>query len=187
VLAASCLSSVRRVSHDTGSGREARSGKRGKTVQGTLGRIVLGFLAGAISVLVAHEGTIYLLHAAGYIPGNGWSMTPAIPPWGVPRLVNNVFWGGLWGVLFALLYEWVPGGVAWLKGLIFGLCIVLVSNWTLLPLIKGQVFGQPNQVLFGGWNPQRMLIVLAILGAFGLGLGIVYRLIARGPPVKQAS
>jgi hypothetical protein len=156
-------------------------------VQGTLGRIVLGFLAGAISVLVAHEGTIYLLHAAGYIPGNGWSMTPAIPPWGVPRLVNNVFWGGLWGVLFALLYEWVPGGVAWLKGLIFGLCIVLVSNWTLLPLIKGQVFGQPNQVLFGGWNPQRMLIVLAILGAFGLGLGIVYRLIARGPPVKQAS
>jgi hypothetical protein len=158
-----------------------RGGKRGKTVQGTVGRIVLGFLAGAISVLVAHEGTIYLLHAAGYIPTNGWSMTPAIPPWGVPRLLNNVFWGGLWGVLFALLYERVPGGMAWLKGLIFGLCIVLISNWTLLPVIKGRLFGQPNQVLFGGWNPQRMLIVLAILGAFGLGLGIVYRLMARAP------
>lgn len=152
-------------------------------MQGTVERIVLGFIAGAISVIVAHEGAIYVLHAAGYIPTNGWSMTPAIPPWGVPRLVNNVFWGGLWGVLFGLLYERVPGGMAWLKGLIFGLCIVLVSNWILLPLIKGQFFGQPNQVLFGGWNPQRMLIVLAILGTFGLGLGIAYRLImliARG-------
>jgi len=78
-----------------------------------------------------------------------------------------------------MLYDWVPGGAAWLKGLIFGFCIVLISNWTLLPLIKGRLFGQPNQVLFGGFNPQRMLIVLAILGAFGLGLGILYRLIAR--------
>jgi hypothetical protein len=94
----------------------------------------------------------------------------------VPRLVNNIFWGGLWGVLFALLYDWVPGGVAWLKGLIFGLFIVVVSNWLLLPLIKGQVFGQPNQILFGGWNPQRMIIPLAIVGGFGLGLGLIYGL-----------
>jgi len=153
--------------------------KGGNAVQGIIGRVVFGFIAGAISVLVAHEGIIYLLHAADYIPTQGWSMTPAIPPWGVPRLVNNVFWGGLWGVLFALLYDWVPGGMAWLKGLIFGLCIVVVSNWTLLPLIKGQIFGQANQVLFGGFNPQRMVIVLVILGAFGIGLGIVYALIGR--------
>lgn len=145
-------------------------------MQGTLGRIVLGFVAAAISVLIVHEGIIYALNAAGYIPSRGWSMTPAIPPWGVPRLVNNIFWGGLWGVLFALVYEWVPGGWSWLKGLIYGLFIVVVSNWILLPLIKGQVFGQANQVLFGGWNPQRMLIATCIVGGFGLGLGIVYGL-----------
>jgi hypothetical protein len=106
-------------------------------------------------------------------------MTPAIPPWGVPRLINNVFWGGLWGVLFALLYDRIPGGMAWLKGLMFGLFIVVVSNFILLPLIKGQVFGQANQVLFGGWNPQRMVIVAVIVGGFGLGLGIIYGLIGR--------
>jgi hypothetical protein len=148
-------------------------------MQGILGRIVLGFIAAAISVLIVHEGIIYLLNAAGYIPGRGWSMTPAIPPWGVPRLVNNVFWGGLWGVLFALVYEWVPGGWSWLKGLIYGLFIVVVSNWVLLPLIKGQIFGLPNQVLFGGWNPQRMLIAVCIVGGFGLGLVLIYALIAR--------
>ncbi len=49
-------------------------------MQGTLGRIVLGFIAAAISVLIVHEGIIYLLNAGGYIPSRGWSMTPAIPP-----------------------------------------------------------------------------------------------------------
>jgi hypothetical protein len=140
-------------------------------------RFVLGFVAAAITVLTFHEGVIYLLGTAGYIPNRAWSMTPPIPPWGVPRLLNNVFWGGLWGVLFALIYDWLPGGLSWLKGLVYGLLIVIVSNWLLLPLIKGSVFGQPGQVLFAGWNPERMLITTAIVGSYGLGLGIIYGLI----------
>jgi hypothetical protein len=149
-------------------------------VHGAVGRIVLGFVAAAITVLVVHESIIYALATAGYIsPNRAWSMTPAVPPWGVPRLINNIFWGGLWGSLFALLYEWVPGGKSWLKGLVFGLCMVVVSNWALLPLIKGRIFGQANQDLFSGWDPQRMLITLAIIGGFGTGLGIIYGLITR--------
>jgi hypothetical protein len=145
-------------------------------MQGIVGRIVLGFVAAAISVLIVHEGIIYGLTYYGVIKGTPWGLQP-IPPWSVPRLANNVFWGGLWGVLFALVYDWIPGGMSWLKGLIFGLFIVVVSNWILLPLIKGQYFGVPNQVLFGGWNPTRMWIVAAIVGGFGLGLGIIYGLI----------
>jgi hypothetical protein len=140
---------------------------------GPIGRIVLGFIAAALSVVVVHEGIILILTQYGLIKGTAWGMQP-IPPWSVPRLVNNIFWGGLWGVLFALVYEWIPGGVAWLKGLIYGLFIVVVSNWILLPLIKGQIFGQPNQVLFSGGNGQRMFAVACILAGFGLGLGIIY-------------
>jgi hypothetical protein len=145
-------------------------------MQGAAGRIVLGFIAAAISVVLVHESIILLLTKLEVIHGSPWGMD-GIPPWGVPRLLNNIFWGGLWGVLFALVYEWIPGGMAWLKGLIFGIFIVVISNWILLPLIKGRVFGQANQVLFGGWNPQRMLIVLSIVGGFGLALGIIYRLL----------
>jgi hypothetical protein len=150
-------------------------------MQGPIGRIVLGFIAGAITVVIAHEGIIYLLGMAGYIPNRAWSMTPAIPPWGVPRLVNNIFWGALWGGLFGLIYSALPGGMSWLKGLIYGLLIVVLSNWILLPLIKGRVFGQDNQVLFSNYDPRRMLITVAIVGGFGLGLGIIYGLIARKP------
>jgi hypothetical protein len=147
-------------------------------MEGTIGRIVLGFIAAAIAVLIVHEGVIYLLTQGGLIRGTAWGMQP-IPPWGVPRLINNVFWGGLWGVLFALIYHGLPGGAGWLKGLIYGLFIVVVSNWILLPLIKGQVFGQPNQVLFGGWDPWRMLPAALIVGAFGLALGVLYDLMRR--------
>jgi hypothetical protein len=145
----------------------------GKDMQGIAGRIMLGFVAAAISVVVVHEGIILLLSHYGLIRSTAWGMQP-IPPWGVPRLVNNIFWGGLWGILFALIYDWIPGGASWLKGLIFGLCIVVVSNWIMLPLIKGRVFEQSNQVLFNGWNPQLMLAVACIVGGFGLGLGIIY-------------
>jgi hypothetical protein len=75
-----------------------------------------------------------------------------------------------------LIHERLPGGTAWRKGLIYGLLIVIFSNWLLLPLIKGQLFGQPGQVLFGGWEPRRMLATVLIVGGFGLALGIIYEL-----------
>jgi hypothetical protein len=146
------------------------------TMGGTLGRIALGFIAAAISVIVVHEAAVYALTRVGLGGGTAWGMQP-IPPWGVPRLVNNVFWGGLWGVLFALIYERVPGDKAWFKGLAYGLIIVVVSNWTLLPLIKGQVFGQPNHALFGGLNPRRMVSTTLVVGSFGLALGVLYGLL----------
>jgi len=99
-------------------------------------------------------------------------------------LANTVFWGGLWGIVFALIYNWLPGGWSWLKGLIFGLLIVLISNWTMLPLIRQYAFNYPPQPLFSGFNPQTMLAVVLIVGGFGLGLGIIYGLI--GPRDRTA-
>lgn len=145
-------------------------------MRGILIRIVLGFLAAAVAVIVVHEAIIYGLSHAGLFRGTAWGMRP-IPPWGVPRLVNSVFWGGLWGVLFALVYERLPGGMGWLKGLIYGLLIVVVGNWTLLPLVKGRILGQPDQVLFGGLDPWRMLSTILIVGGFGLTLGVIYGLV----------
>ena len=44
-------------------------------MQGTIGRIVMGFIAAAIAVVVVHEGIIYLLGAGGYLPppNRGWT------------------------------------------------------------------------------------------------------------------
>jgi hypothetical protein len=148
-------------------------------MSGILGRAVLGVLAAALSVLFAHESVVYVLNALGRVSRRAWTMTPAIPPFGVPYLLNLVFWGGLWGILFAFIHPLLPGRMMWLKGLIFGAMVVVFGGWILVPLIKGQLLGLPNQELFSAFDPQRMLNSTLIVCGYGLGLGVIYGLIAR--------
>ena len=143
-------------------------------------RLALGFIAAAVAVVVAHQVIIFLLTKAGILPAAtvAWNMKP-YGPFNVPTLVNSMFWGGLWGALFGLIHERLPGGALWLKGLVYGLLIVIVSNWTLLPLIR-RALGVTNAAqiaFFSGFDPMRMLAVLLILGGFGIGTGIIYGLL----------
>lgn len=153
-------------------------------MQGTVGRMALGFIAAAISVLIFHQGIVYLLTMYGLARGVPWNMRPlgyGPVPW-VPLIVNSVFWGGFWGAVFGLFYNVLPGGRSWLKGLIFGILVVIFSNWLFLPLIRQYLFGYPPQPLFSGFNGSNPMVLLPgflILSGFGLGLGIIYGLIAR--------
>lgn len=146
--------------------------------QTSLRHVVIGFIVGAIAVVTAHQLMLVALTAAGLIKAQAWSMA-TVPPFGVPNIVNSMFWGGLWGALFAVIWTKLPGGAMWLKGLIYGLCVVVISNWLLLPLIKGKIFGQANQLLFAGGDPKRLLAGALILGVFGLVTGLLYGLTAK--------
>ena len=153
-------------------------------MQGTLGRIVLGFIAAAISVVIIHQTIIYVLGTDGMTRSVPWSTRPlgyGPVPW-IPLIANNVFWGGLWGIVFALVYDRLPGGWSGLKGLIFGILVVIFSNWIFLPLIRQYVFTWPPQPLFAGFNGSNPTVLLPgflILAGWGLGLGIIYGLLAR--------
>src|SRR4051794_33246547 len=65
-------------------------------------RLVVGFVAGFLSVLTFQSGLIALFYAAGAVPFAPWRMTP-VPPFGVPQSLSAAFWGGLWGIAYALL------------------------------------------------------------------------------------
>lgn len=128
-------------------------------------RLSLGFLVGVVSVLIFHQGTVFLIGALGLAPTRVYQWTPN--PWGVPMLINQCFWGGLWGALFITLWDRLPRRIpGWLFGLIFGVLGPAMVNWTVLPLIRGQV-------LFGGFDPTRMLITALIGGMFGIGLALL--------------
>jgi hypothetical protein len=61
--------------------------------------------------------------------------------------------------------------------------VVIFSNWIFLPLIRQYIFSYTAQPLFAGFNgsnPMVLLPAFLILTGFGLGLGIIYGLIARG-------
>ncbi len=140
--------------------------------------LLLGFVAAAIAVVTVHQSIIHLLALYKVLPNaQAWSMRP-VAPYGVPQIVNSVFWGGLWGVLFATIWPKLPGGTLWLRGLIFGWLIAVLSNWILVPLVKGVILKMPNNFFFGGFDPLRMLATALILSGFGLTLGLVYGLMA---------
>lgn len=128
--------------------------------------LVLGFAAGVLSVLVFHQGTVWLLHMAGQVPTAPYGLRP-IPPFGVPQIVNQCFWGGLWGVLIAVLLRRlrVPD---LLFGFLFGAVALGLTNWVVLPAIKGGAF-------FAGGDPRRLAITVAIVGTFGWGVALILR------------
>ena len=134
-------------------------------------RALLGFLAGALAVLAFHQVTVALLSAAGMIPTSPYSMRP-VPPFNVPAIVNSMFWGGLWGSLFGLIADRIPGRALWLRGLVFGLLGPLLVNWFVVSPLKGQPVA-------AGFVPSRMLVGVLIAGAFGIGLALVYGALQR--------
>ena len=153
-------------------------------MQGAFGRVVLGFVTAAISVLVVHQSIVYALGTYGLVRSTPWAMQPLGygPFSAMPVLANSVFWGGLWGAVFGLSYDWLPGAWSWLKGLVFGILVVIFSNWIFLPLIRQYLFKYPPQALFSGFNGSNPMVLLPgflILAGFGLGLGIIYGLLAR--------
>lgn len=128
--------------------------------------ILLGFAAGILSVLVFHQGLVWLLHMAGQLPNGPYGLRP-IPPFGVPQIVNQCFWGGLWGILIAVLLRRlrVPD---LLFGFAFGAVALSLTNWVILPAIKGGAY-------FGGGDPRRLAITVAIAGTFGWGVALILR------------
>ena len=99
-------------------------------------RLVVGFVAGFLSVLTFQSGLIAILHAAGAIPFAPWRMTP-VPPFGVPQSLSAAFWGGLWGVAYALLEPRLSARLGWwLGGLAFGAVLPVLALWIVaLPLV----------------------------------------------------
>src|SRR5215212_63311 len=115
-------------------------------------RLVVGFVAGFLSVLTFQSALIAILYAAVAIPFAPWRMTP-VPPFGVPQSLSAAFWGGLWGVAYALLEPRLTARLGrWPGGLAFGAVPLLVLWLVALPL-KGLPVG-------GGFAPAGVLVAV---------------------------
>lgn len=145
----------------------------------TLTRLVGGFLAGALGVLIFHQGMYVLIQQVGWpLGGVPFSMVPDKAAYGMPRLFNQMFWGGLWGIVFAYLIDMLPGPNV-VRGFVFG-CVfpMLLGSWLVVALIKGTP-------IFSGAFAKGDFNILALRNgfllngvAFGIGLGLLYPFIA---------
>ncbi len=122
--------------------------------------LLLGFAAGFLAVPLGHQVMAFVHYLVGWRPTIPWDMGPnpraAFGAFGLPSMINLAFWGGVWGVLWALIEPKVPRGwLYWVVAIIFGaVCATAVSAYV-VPLIKGLPQGSISSIglmLNGAWG-----------------------------------
>ena len=128
----------------------------------------LGFIAGAVGVLIFHQVSILILHIAGVLPNAPYSLQPTAP-FGVPQFLSLAFWGGIWGIVLILIMERVRGANRlWVAFIFGGILPPLVAALVVVPL-KG---GNPADWL--EWH--HLVFGFLINAVWGLGTALAYRL-----------
>jgi hypothetical protein len=141
-----------------------------------LGRwIGVGFLSGALAVLILHQPVAALLHSLGITPRAPYAMQPT-QPFGLPQLWSLVFWGAAWGVALAAALRRLDGASLVFAAAVFGAVLPTLVAWTIVASLKGQP-------LFAGGAPKAMLVGPLVNAAWGLGAGI--GLAVFGRPLKR--
>src|SRR5215471_1824900 len=129
--------------------------------------VVIGFVAGAISVFVFHQGFILIAWRMGLLPNAPYSLEPTAPL-GVPRVISSAFWGGLWGIALALLLGRLRRADGlWVGILLGGILLPLVGILVVTPLKGGGLAWPSSTMLLRGF---------IINGVWGLGAALLYRL-----------
>lgn len=133
--------------------------------------IAAGFVAGALSVLIFHQGAVALL--------NGLELTERVPyvleptqPFGVPQLWSITFWGGVWGAAFAAAFRRFDGGQLVAASLVAGALLPTLVAWFFVAPLKGQPMA-------AGFEPMAMVFGVIVNGAWGLGTGLGLALVGR--------
>lgn len=139
--------------------------------------IILGFLAGAIATVTVHEIISAIFHNPNVWTGwprPSWNMDPAEMT-GVPQILSDMFWGGLWGSLFGLILGSRPLGSMTIRGAILGLVgPALIGVFLVIP-----IFTQRFPVFFGG-DSSKIIPVVVILAGFGAATAWLYGMFQYG-------
>jgi hypothetical protein len=141
----------------------------------------IGFIGGVIGVLVFHQLALAALHAAGITQGVAYS-TKATSPFGLPAFVSAAFWGGVWGIVGALLFRRLWGASLVVAMIVFGAIAPTLVAWFVVAPLKGAAMA-------GGFKPAAMMVGPIVNGAWGLGAGLVmvwFQHLRPGSPVRSA-
>lgn len=131
--------------------------------------VIVGFIAGALGVLVFHQLGFWVAKEMGLLNAQLYSMRP-VPPWGVPTIVSQALWGGLWGIAAAFLVERLPAPLNGVLGwMLFAGVVVTLVNWFIVLPIKGAPVG-------GGFRMNGVAVVPVVYAVWGFGMWLIARL-----------
>ncbi len=141
-------------------------------------RMLYGFVAGFLSTLIFHQLTLWALWNAGVAPFGPFPMAET-KPFGVPAVFSLAFWGGLWGILFAMVDHAFPRRRGyWAAAFLFGAILpTAVALLIVLPL-KGRPMGGGMPLL---------LTALLVNGAWGIGAGLILKVFSGASGRRRVS
>lgn len=132
-------------------------------------KVLSGFLAGFFATLIFHQLALLLLWVMEVAPFAPYSMV-ATKPFGIPAVFSLAFWGGIWGILFALIHGRIPRRGYWVITFLFGAILPsLVALLVVLPL-KGRPLGGGHLTL--------LLTAFLINGFWGIGTGLILKMLS---------
>ena len=135
-------------------------------------KLVLGFIAGFLAVLLFHQPVVALLAQMGVIKAGVYAMS-ATAPFGVPQVISLSFWGGVWGILFALVEHRFPRGpLYWVYAFAFGAIFPTLVAWFIVSPLK-------HAPVAGGWQAGRMAAGFIANGAWGAGTALLLAITSR--------
>lgn len=128
--------------------------------------LALGFVAGFLAVPLGHQVMAFFHYLIGWRPTMPWDMgvnqRAAFQAFGMPSLINLSFWGGVWGILWALIEPYVPKGwLYWVIAIVFGAVAATAVSAYVVTAIKGLPMGSIGVVglmLNGAWGLVAALI-----------------------------
>ena len=109
---------------------------------------ILGFVGGALAVLIFHQSLWFLFNHIGLIPPErpAWPLDP-IPPFGVPSVISKAFWGGVWGAVLAPLLSRLHGGAYWAGWIVVAAIALPLVAFFVVPPVKGEPASGGNRTL----------------------------------------
>jgi hypothetical protein len=131
-------------------------------------RLLFGFIAGFLATLIFHQLALALLWSVGVAPFRPFPLA-ATRPFGVPAVISLAFWGGVWGIVFAMIDDRLPRGAGyWIAAFLFGAILPSLVALLVVAPLKGAPVG-------GGWQPPLLLTAFLINGAWGIGTALILR------------
>ena len=128
--------------------------------------LLLAFAAGFISVILFHQGMLAFLNLINFTEATPYRINPT-QPFGIPTIFSIAFWGGVWGIVLAVLTFRLRNKLSyWLTVLLFGAFAPTAVFLFVVSPLKGMPFA-------GGWELQRIATGLMLNGAWGLGTALL--------------
>jgi hypothetical protein len=129
--------------------------------------IFIGFIAGFISTIVFHQGILEILFQLGIIPTAPYSMI-ATKPFAIPGFISLAFWGGVWGIIPAVILRHNSVKFSyWFKLFIFG---------GIFPPLCAALIVFPLKGILLNYNFTTITLMFMINAIWGIGTGIIIRI-----------